>query len=197
MADDAVTVVPVEPAEVTELAPLVARARDYAGLAKAASTQRAYRIAWADFTGWCALHGQTALPAAPETIALYLTARANCWKVSTLEKNMTTISVAHQMAGHPSPTQHASVRTVLQGIRRAKGVAPTQKAPVVTTDIRRMVEMLPEGLLGIRDRALLLLGFAGAFRRAELVGLDVDNIVFSDAADATLQGGHETLKDFH
>jgi integrase len=157
----------------------VARARDYAGQAKAASTWRAYRIAWADFTGWCALHGQTALPAAPETIMLYITARADGWKVSTLVKNMTAISVAHQMAGHPSPLHHASVRTVMQGIRRAKGVAPAQKTPVVTADIRRMVEMLPEGLLGIRDRALLL-GFAGAFRRAELVELNVDDVVFTD-----------------
>lgn len=188
MAHDTAMVIPVEQGETTELAPLVARARDYAGQAKAASTQRAYRIAWADFTGWCALHGQTPLPAKPETIALYITARADCSKVSTLVKNVTAISVAHQMAGHPSPTHHASVRTVMQGIRRAKGVAPAQKAPVVTVDIRRMVEMLPEGLLGIRDRALLLLGFAGAFRRSELVGLDVDDILFTDdGATVTLR----------
>src|SRR5437879_3284503 len=98
------------------------------------------------------MHEQPALPASPEMIALYITTRAECWKVNTLTRNLTASSIAHQMADHPSATQHAAVRTVIHGIRRTEGVTQQVKAPAVTADTRRTVEMLPEGLLGIRDR---------------------------------------------
>jgi site-specific recombinase XerD len=155
------------------------RARDYAPEARAANTRRAYRADWRDFTSWCEGHGRPALPAAPETVALYLTDLAGRCKTSTLQRRLSSIAQAHQLAGHAahdSPTRHATVRAVWAGIRRAKGTAQAGKAPALTADVRAMVATLPDTLLGLRDRALLLLGFAGAFRRSELVGLDVGDL---------------------
>ena len=89
---------------------------------------------------------------------------------------LATISQVHQAAGHETPTTAAPVRLVWAGIRRAKGTQQHGKAPAVTAEIGRMVDTLDDRLLGTRDRALLLIGFAGAFRRSELVGLDVADV---------------------
>jgi len=139
-------------------------------------TQRAYRADWTDFSGWCERHDLAALPATPTTVTLYLTDRAKTHKPATLARRLVAIAQAHQAAGHPAPTRAPAVRQVAAGIRRAKGVRPTTKAAAVTAEIRLMVEQLPPTLLGRRDRALLLLGFAGAFRRSELVALDVTDV---------------------
>ncbi len=152
------------------------QAEAYARGAKAASTQRAYHNDWRDFEAWCAAHDVVALPATPETVTLYLASRATVYKTATLARRLVAISRAHQLAGHPSPTKDAGVRTVAAGIRRAKGTAQEGKAPAVTRDLRAMVAALPPTLLGRRDRALLLVGFAGAFRRGELVALDVADV---------------------
>jgi integrase len=159
---------------------LTAKAKDYIGAAKADATKRVYRVAWRDFEEWCGTCGRAALPATPETIVAYVTERAERWKVATLAKVLVAISVAHQAAGQASPTAHLLVRTVMAGIRRTKGVAPAQKAPAVTADLRAMIGTLADDLLSARDRALLLLGFAGAFRRSELVGLDAGDVTFTE-----------------
>ncbi len=153
-----------------------ARARDYARGARAANTRRAYRADWADFTAWCQERGRSALPAAPETVALYLADRAEHCKTSTLQRRLVAIAQAHKAAELESPTTHASVRAVWSGIRRTHGTAQIGKQAAVTADVRAMVATLPDALPGWRDRALLLLGFAGAFRRGELVALDVADI---------------------
>ncbi|MFB3779045.1 MAG: site-specific integrase [Bryobacteraceae bacterium] len=168
-----------EAGAVGPLAPVEAAAREYIRQAKAANTVRAYDSDWKHFTAWCEEHGRQALPAAPGTVALYLSALAGTHKASSITRRLSAISQAHQMAGGEAPAAAAEVRTVLAGIRRAKGTAPRTKAPTLTDDIRRMVAALPAGLLGVRDRALLLLGFAGAFRRSELVGLDVSDLEFT------------------
>ncbi len=176
------------PALATALVPQVAappptlyttaeRARDYARAARAANTRRAYRADWADFTTWCQERGRGALPAAPETVALYLADRAAHCKTSTLQRRLVAIAQAHKAAELESPTTHASVRAVWSGIRRTHGTAQVGKQAAVTADVRAMVATLPDALPGWRDRALLLLGFAGAFRRGELVALDVGDVV--------------------
>ncbi len=158
------------------LAAVMEQARDYAQLAKAPNTRRAYRADWADFTAWCRAHGRAPLPAVPETLALYLAGSAAHLKTSTLTRRLSAIAQAHQVAGHPSPTKDPNVRAVAAGIRRVKGTVQQGKAPTVTAEVRAMVEALPGTLMGQRDRALLLLGFAGAFRRSELVALDVADV---------------------
>ncbi len=143
----------------------------YARQAKSKNTRRAYASDWDDFARWCQPYGFVPLPARPETVALYLTALADALKPSTLGRRLATISQVHQAAGHEAPTTAAPVRLVWAGIRRAKGTHQQGKAPAITAEMRRMVDTLDDRLIGIRDRALLLLGFAGAFRRSELVAL--------------------------
>ena len=152
------------------------QARDYARQAKSHNTRRAYASDWDDFARWCQPYGFVPLPAKPETVALYLTALADALKPSTLGRRLATISQVHQVAGHETPTTAAPVRLVWAGIRRAKGTDQHGKAPAVTPELRRMVDTLEDSLIGVRDRALLLIGFAGAFRRSELVGLDVKDV---------------------
>src|SRR5919202_6805028 len=162
------------------LAPLetvAAQATDYARQAKARNTWRAYAADWRDFEQWCAAHQLATLPAAPETVALYLSDLAERCKVSTLQRRISAISQAHQAVHLEPPTKSLAVRTVMAGIRRAKGTAQVGKAPAVTPILRLLVDTLPDSLLGQRDRALLLIGFAGALRRSELVGLDVADVV--------------------
>jgi site-specific recombinase XerD len=157
------------------------QAQDYAKRAKAANTLKAYRNDWDDFCAWSGLHRLEPLPAAPQTVALYLTDLCKTHKVSTLYRRLSGISQAHQAAGHqPSPTRDPQVRLVFQGIRRTLGAAPDQKQPAITAEVRAMIEKLDLNTLsGVRDRALLLVGFAGAFRRSELVSLDVGDVTFS------------------
>lgn len=151
-------------------------AKNYMRASKAENTIRAYRSDWSIFSTWCDDRGVPSLPAAPETLAVYLASAARTLKPSTLTRRCSSISIAHEMAGYESPTRNIVVRTTLAGIRREKGTAPDQKAPILTTDLRRMVSGLPDTLAGARDRALLVLGFAGALRRSELVGLDVEDV---------------------
>jgi site-specific recombinase XerD len=151
-------------------------ARRYIAAAKAPATLRAYRSDWAHFSAWCELHGRDALPADAETVALYLSDLARTAKPATLQRRLSSISQAHQAAGHPTPTAEPVVRAVRAGIRRSKGTAPVVKAPAVTADLRAMVTALPDDLRGVRDRAMLLVGFAAALRRSELVALDRSDV---------------------
>jgi hypothetical protein len=95
-------------------------------------------------------------------LALYLTDQAEFLKVSTLQRRLSAIAQAHRLAGKTVPTEDAGVRAVWRGIRRAKGTAQVGKAALLTNDVRAMMLVLPSSPLGVRDRALLLLGFAGA-----------------------------------
>ncbi len=160
------------------LSHLEEQAREFAAAAKADNTVRAYAADWNDFRQWCQGHGLPSLPAEPSTVALYLTDRAASLKTSSLARRLTTISRAHQAAGHPSPAamQHAIVSEVWKGIKRTKGTAQEGKKPFLTADLRAVMEQLPADLLGLRDRALLLVGFAGGFRRSELAALTVEDL---------------------
>jgi integrase len=151
--------------------------------AKAPNTRRAYHSDWEHFLRWCGTRGRAALPSTPDTVAWYLAENAAKLKVATLQRRLAAISRVHQAAGVPSPTSrsHAVVRETWKGIRRAQGVAQTAKSPLLPADLRKIAAVLPPGLAGTRDRALLLLGFAGALRRSELVGLDLEDLDFRTA----------------
>ncbi len=161
-----------------ELASLGRQAREFASAAKAGSTLRAYQGDWTDFRQWCMAHAAAFLPALPETVALYLTDRAATLKTSSLARRLTTINRAHQAAGFASPAtmQHAVVSEVWKGIKRKKGIAQRGKKPFLTPDLQRIIVELEDDLRGRRDRALLLVGFAGGFRRSELAALRVDDL---------------------
>lgn len=155
------------------------QAKDFAAHSKASNTIKAYRSDWDHFSRWCATHTFLPLPATPETVAFYLSDLATTHKASTLTRRVSAISQAHQIAAFETPTKSSKVRLVLAGIRRTKGTAATAKTPVMIDELKRMVARLPEGLLGVRDRALLLIGFTGGFRRSELIGLDHDAVATS------------------
>ncbi|HTQ57228.1 MAG TPA: site-specific integrase [Bryobacteraceae bacterium] len=161
-----------------QLVSLRQQAQEFAAAAKAANTLRAYQADWRDFQTWCDGHQVPALPATPQTVALYLTDRASRLKASSLARRLTTINRAHQAAGYASPAtmQSAVLSEVWKGIRRTKGTAQEGKKPLLTPDLRRMVTALPQNLTGMRDRALLLVGFAGGFRRSELAALRAEDV---------------------
>ncbi len=159
-----------------ELSRLAGEARGLLEAAKADSTRRAYRSDWKHFEDWCSRYDLPPLPATAQTVALYLTDLAASHKPATLRRRLTVINQAHLATGHPSPAnmQQALVSETLKGIRRTRGTAQIGKRPLFTEQLRQMVEALPSHLQGIRDRALLLVGFAGGFRRSELAALTVD-----------------------
>jgi site-specific recombinase XerD len=153
------------------------RVTEFLTASKAPATLRAYRSDWSAFTGWCESHGCDPLPASAETLARYVTDLAGVKAVATIQRRLTSISVAHQTAGHETPTRHSLVRETWRGIRRTFGVESRGKAPLRSADIRTLVATLDVStLIGVRDRALLVVGFAGAFRRSELVALDVEDV---------------------
>lgn len=158
----------------------MAGARDYAEASLSEATRRAYRSDWAHFKTWCAEKRVSALPTSPQALAAYITDLARTRKVSTINRRLAAIAAAHRRAGKDSPTTHPSLRTVLEGLKRKKGMAAVRKAPALTSQIRDIVKELPKTLAGLRDRALLLLGFAGALRRSELVALDVEDVALCD-----------------
>jgi site-specific recombinase XerD len=144
---------------------------------KAASTRRAYRADFATFEAWCAARGLCSLPAAPEVIAWHISAITSAGlSVSSIGRRLAGIAYAHKLAMHPNPTDAEDVKVILAGIRRTVSTAPRRK-PAATADcVRAMLDACSNTMLGVRDRALLALGFAGAFRRSELVALQVDDL---------------------
>jgi len=168
--------------------PSLDQAREFARQSKAENTLRGYRADWRDFCAWCESHRACPLPASPETVAAYIAECAGRLKVGTIQRRLNAIAEAHKATGLDSPTSAGMVRNTLKGIRRALGTATAPKAPTLTDDIRAMVDAADAGLIGTRERALMLLGFAGAFRRSELVGLDIADCAFGkDGLTVTLQ----------
>lgn len=139
------------------------------------NTRRAYKGDLRRFAEWCTSTGLAAMPAKPETIALYMRALADtAHAASTIMRACAAICTAHTRAGHPSPWAHPLVADMRAALRRELGTRPKKKHAADDDVLRRMLAVVPSaGLLGLRDRALLTLGWCGAFRRSELVALDV------------------------
>lgn len=149
--------------------------------ARSASTLKAYRSDWSDFVTWCEPLTLESLPSEPATVAAYLAELADPpddrdpLAMSTIERRVAALGEAHKAAGHQNPCMTPLVKQVMKGLRRQLGVAPTQrKAGLSTADVRAIVGALDGNrLIDVRDRAILLVGFATALRRSELVALDV------------------------
>ena len=152
------------------------RARAYAEAARAPATLRAYAADWRGFSVWCAAHSVDALPASPQTVALFLADLPG--RPATLRRKLAAIAVMHRAAGHESPTAHGMVRATLAGICRERGIAPRPKTALLVGELRTVLATCGDRRIDVRDRALLLIGFAGALRRSELVGLDVGDVRF-------------------
>ena len=153
-------------------------ARRYARQSRARSTWLAYRSDWQQFESWCGPVGLAALPAEPETVAMFVASQATSrLSPSTLTRRLAAIRLVHLGAGHPSPHNTIQVTEVMRGIRRDWGKPPDRKAPAIGEEIKKMADAVERQTnKGLRDRALLLFGFAGAFRRSELVVLNTWNL---------------------
>lgn len=164
---------PTLPAEIEVLADAFACGSD------ASSTIRAYTSDARLFDAWCRAHGMPrSIPATSGIVAGFLAAEAaRGLKASTIGRRLAAIGYAHRLVDLPDPTKTEAVRRVVRGIRRTIGASQAQKAPVTAEVLAAMLSHVPAGLAGKRDRALLTLGFSGAFRRSELVGLDVGDLI--------------------
>jgi integrase len=137
----------------------------------AENSRKAYLSDLGEFERW---GGST--PATPEALAAYLAARADTLAVATLVRHLASISKAHEARGLPNPTRAELVRATMRGIKRTRGCGQREAKPLLRDDLLLVLDAMGEGLKDIRDRALLLIGFAGALRRSELVGLDIGDI---------------------
>ena len=162
---------------------LVETARDYARQATADNTNAAYTKDWAHYTRWCRRRGANALPPSPELIGLYIASCAapeakaparstRALSVSTIERRLSGIAWHYQQRGFALDRKDRHIATVLAGIRRKHARPPVQKEAVLAEDIIAMVATLGFDLRGLRDRAILLIGYAGGLRRSEIISLD-------------------------
>ena len=160
---------------------LTERARGYVEAASSANTRRAYASDWKHFASWCRRQGFALMPPDPQTIGLYITACASGAmsgdrkpnSVSTIERRLSSLAWNYAQRGQTLDRKDRHIATVLAGIRNRHAAPPRQKEAILPEDLIAMLETLDRGTLrGLRDRAMLLVGFAGALRRAEIVGLD-------------------------
>jgi integrase len=162
------------PSDNLSLDQLRALAEDSFRAVRARATVHHYLLDWHQFCAWCYEHKLRALPATPETVILFATdlTKNGERKVSTIQRKFSALAKIHLHLGLASPTHAPLVRQFLSGLRRELGVAVDRKRPVMVDDLKVIIQALPDTLIGTRNRCLLLLGFAGAFRRSELVALN-------------------------
>lgn len=165
--------------EAEDLDSLKERAREFAKASQAGATRKGYASDWRHFEAWCAAHGLAALPALPGTVAAYLTDLSATHAVSTLTRRISSIVTAHRLAGYALDMQAPDVRDTWRGIRRTKGTAPRRVAALTRPLLLRVLATCGDRTSDLRDRALLLVGFMGAFRRSELCALDLADVTIS------------------
>jgi integrase len=161
----------------TEMLELQDEAKQHLANSKANNTKRAYRSDWTQFSEWCEKNGLLDLPAEPETLVYYTTFLGKKLKASSIKRKMTAISQRHETAGYSSPTKTALVKGVWDGIQRKIGIKEEGKEALWLDELRQIIQVIPQNtLIGVRNRALLVIGWAGALRRSELVGLNSEDV---------------------
>jgi len=177
-ADDTPIALPSHVAGSGTLDRLVETARDYARQAVSENTLKAYAKDWAQFSRWCRMRGADPLPPSPELIGLYIAdlaapqSKGPALSVSSIERRLSGLGWGYSQRGQRLDRKDRHIATVLAGIRRKHSRPPVQKEAILPEDIRDMLATLPHDLRGLRDRAILLIGFAGGLRRSEIVSLD-------------------------
>jgi integrase len=163
-------------------------ARKYARASKSDRTLTLYAAAWREFEVFAQRSGEISMPASPDLVIDYLVDLAEHGAaVSTIEVKRAAIAFYHRAQNAPDPTAYEAVKAVMSGIRREIGTAPEQKDALTLAELRKMIATLPDDLSGKRDRTIILLGFAGAFRRSELVALNVGDVHSNGALKVTIR----------
>ena len=149
---------------------------------KANNTLRAYKSDFKDFGGFCAKHGFESLPTEPKVVSLYLTHLSKNSKISTLRRRLVSIGMVHKLKGHYLDTKHPIIIENLLGIKRVKGSYQKGKKPILINHLKSIINVIDEQKIDeikkARDKALLLVGFAGGFRRTELISIDHEDLEF-------------------
>ena len=145
---------------------------------KAKNTLRAYRSDFKDFSGFCVKNGFLSMPTQPKIIALYITYLSKSSKFSTLKRRIASISVIHKLKGHYLDTKHPIIMENLHGIKRTIGSRQKAKKPILIKDLKLIIKAIDKDKY--RDKALILVGFAGGFRRSELIDIELDDVEFVD-----------------
>ena len=148
---------------------------------KAANTLRAYKADYKDFAKFCLKSGFKPMPSEPKVISLYLTYLSKSCKFSTLKRRLASISVIHRLSGHYIDVKHPMITENLMGIKRVKGSHQKAKTPILINDLKSIVNIIDKDQYekrSARNRALILVGFAGGFRRSELVAILIEDIDF-------------------
>ena len=148
---------------------------------KAQNTLRAYQADFKDFSSFCVKNGFNSLPTEPKIIALYLTHLSSFSKFSTLKRRIASIKVVHRLKGHYIDTKHPIITENIMGIKRKLGVKQTSKKPILINDLKQIINVIDEEkneLKKYQNKALILIGFAGGFRRSELVSIEYEDIDF-------------------
>ena len=143
---------------------------------KANNTLRAYQSDYRDFSTFCAKNGLSSMPTQPKIIALYITHLSKTSKFSTLKRRIASISVLHKLKGHYLDTKHPIIMENLHGIKRTLGSRQKAKKPILINELKLIIKAIDKEKN--RDKALILIGFAGGFRRSELVNIDYDDVEF-------------------
>ena len=166
---------------------------------KSNNTLRAYQSDFRDFSGFCAKNGLSSLPTQPKIISLYITHLSKSSKFSTLKRRIASISVIHKLKGHYLDTKHPIIMENLHGIKRTLGSRQKAKKPILINDLKLIIKAIDQDK--IRDKALILLGFAGGFRRSELVSILYEDVEFVQEGvkilikrSKTDQSGEGTIK---
>ena len=155
--------------------------REAADASRAPSTEKAYASDWRDFSAFATRVCRERMPADPETVALYVAdLRQSGRRPATILRKLAAIAVYHRSAGHQSPCEHDVVRAMVRGTRMALGVAQPQSTALSLDGLTRLLAPIGKDPRGLRDRALLLVGFAAALRRSELVSIGVDDLRFEE-----------------
>lgn len=157
------------------------RARERQKSARAYNTRKSYESDWKQFVSWCQENQLPFLPSNPAVVILYIDDLAESGKkVSTIKRHITSISQIHIGNGFDSPTRHDNVRLHVQALENEFGTKPNQKQAATAKIIKQFCDHLPDNLKGLRDRAILQVGFAGALRRSEIVALNVEDVEFHE-----------------
>ncbi len=149
---------------------------------KAANTLRAYKADFKDFSSFCIKNGFNPIPTEPKILSLYLTHLSSSSKYSTLKRRIASISVVHKMKGHYLDIKHPIIMENLHGIKRVKGSNQKAKKPILINDLKLIINAIDQNIKSerrkTRDKAIILIGFSGGFRRSELVSINYEDLDF-------------------